>query len=247
MEAHRPGLGAFQEALPSNVLLPRLRLWCLPLLREGGVFRHGCPLFTLRWSSVWGWHWGGWWSPAGLLPLAWLRLWPENWEVRNIITATSVWSQAGGRQRVREACKSSLLTAFPCRSEELKSWRAEEPQLLLRPPALLETTDSLTACSEPTLFLRLIPQTQAIWNIPKPYLSFSQTISTLFAMNSGWYQKIVWRGYDIIKLFQVENHYRRCRWSCKLTAGLDNTPDSSRGLTSMQHKSMIYYFSQPML
>lgn len=48
VEAHRPGLGAFQEALPSHVLLPRPRLRRLPLLREGGLFRHGRALFALR-------------------------------------------------------------------------------------------------------------------------------------------------------------------------------------------------------
>lgn len=89
--------------------------------------------------------------------------------------------------------------------------KAEHPQ----PLSLHETA----VASPLGLFLRLVPQTQAIRNIPKPYLSFSQTVSTLIAVHSGWYL-IVWRGHDIIKLFQefflltfqVETHHRHWTW-----------------------------------
>lgn len=75
----------------------------------------------------------------------------------------------------------------------LRIRRAEHPH----PSALHETN----VASLRRLFLRLVPRNQAIWNIPKPYLSFSQTVSTLIAVNSGWYL-IVWGRNYIIELFQ---------------------------------------------
>lgn len=39
-----------------------------------------CP----RWSTVWGGHRGGGRGPAGLLPLAWLWLWSQDREVREL-------------------------------------------------------------------------------------------------------------------------------------------------------------------
>lgn len=120
-----------------------------------------------------------------------------------------------GNVYVKHASRLSL-QPFPAGQ---KSWITSVQ--LLPPSALRETA----VASLLGLFLRLVPQTQAIWNIPKPYLPFSQTASALIAANSGRYQedclKRTWH-HEIVSgffllLFQVETHHRHWTWRTSMT------------------------------
>ncbi len=136
-----------------------------------------------------------------------------------------------GNVYVKHGSRLSL-QPFPA---DQKSWITSVR--LLPPSALRETA----VASPLWLFLRLVPQAQAIWNIPKPYLSFSQTIPTLIAVNSGRYQedclKRTWH-HEIVSgffllLFQVETHHRH--WTHQTVANMQHFTLLIRCYRTNQH------------
>lgn len=127
---------------------------------------------------------------------------------------------------------SNMPVVSPC-SPFLWIRRAEHPH----PPALHETT----VAGPRRLFLRLVPRNRAIWNIPKPYLSFSQTVSTLIAVNSGWYL-VVWGRHDIIELFQSFSYWYSSQRLITDTEHEELTADPSRTPRNDKYATLKYKF-----